>query len=59
MDKLAGILHLCKKAGKLHFGQQAVLSLLDSNKLNLVVMSSDAGRALKRKITGQKILTVE
>lgn len=58
MDKLIGLLHLCRKAGKLKIGQKAVLSLHTEGHQPLILMAVDAGSGLKRKLAGCGTLTV-
>ncbi len=49
MEKLTGLLHLCKKAGKLIMGQKSVFSCAAKGQLSIIIMACDAGSALKRK----------
>lgn len=59
MEKLVGMLHLCRKAGKLHLGQKAVISLSSGDHAPLIILSSDAGYSLKRKIGEGRAITLE
>jgi ribosomal protein L7Ae-like RNA K-turn-binding protein len=52
MDKIAGLLHLCNKAGKLVFGREAVFALSGRGAFALILTASDAGSDLKRKLSG-------
>ena len=58
MEKLIGLLHLCRKAGKLKIGQKAVLSLHTEDHQTLILMAVDAGSGLKRKLAGRVTLTI-
>ena len=58
MEKLVGMLHLCRKAGKLHLGQKAVVSLASGNHAPLIILSSDAGYSLKRKFGESRSITL-
>jgi ribosomal protein L7Ae-like RNA K-turn-binding protein len=59
MDKLVGLLHLCRKAGKLKIGQKAVLSAQSLEHLPLILISADAGSALKRKCMTFDTITMD
>ncbi len=50
MNDLAGLLHLCKKAGDLILGQKAVLGQVKAGKEMTVLVTSDIGQALKKKL---------
>jgi len=58
MERLIGLLHLCRKAGKLFLGQQAVLSLSSKNRQPLIIMAVDAGLSLKRKLAENSTMTI-
>ena len=53
------MLHLCNKAGRLVFGREAVLSLSAKGELFLVLLASDAGADLRRKLSGYKIANLK
>lgn len=52
MDKLAGLLHLCNKAGKLAFGRVAVFTSADRGEVALALTACDCGNDLRRKLSG-------
>jgi ribosomal protein L7Ae-like RNA K-turn-binding protein len=58
MEAPFGLLHLCRKAGKLALGQKAVLSHHSRRDMMLILLSADAGSALKRKFSHCRTLTV-
>lgn len=58
MERAAGLLHLCRKAGKLRIGQKAVLSALNEDSQPLILLASDVGSSLKRKLAGFETITV-
>ena len=59
MDKVAGMLHLCNKAGQLVFGREAVLALSGRGEIALVLMAGDSGNDLKRKLSGMKTVILD
>lgn len=59
MDKVAGLLHLCNKAGKLALGRVAVRQLSGRGELALVLIARDAGNDLRRKFSGIDTITSE
>lgn len=58
MERLIGLLHLCRKAGKLILGQKAVLTILSRGRQPLVLTALDAGAALRKKLTGCRTITM-
>jgi ribosomal protein L7Ae-like RNA K-turn-binding protein len=58
MEAPFGLLHLCRKAGKLILGQKAVLSHHSGGDMMLILLSADAGSVLKRKFSHCRTLTV-
>lgn len=52
MKDITGLIHLSRKAGKLLIGQKAVIDRIKRNNGVLVLVASDAGNALKRKLMG-------
>jgi ribosomal protein L30E len=59
MERLVGLLHLCRKAGKLILGQKAILTLLSRGSQPLILTAMDAGTALRRKLHGYRTVTVK
>jgi ribosomal protein L7Ae-like RNA K-turn-binding protein len=57
MDKLAGLLHLCNKAGKLAFGRVAVCSSADRGEVALALITCDCGNDLRRKLSRVDTIT--
>jgi ribosomal protein L7Ae-like RNA K-turn-binding protein len=58
MERLIGILHLCRKAGKLILGQKAVLNHLSRGRQPLILTALDAGAVLRKKLTGYRTITM-
>lgn len=58
MERTVGLLHLCRKAGKLRIGQKAVLSSLNEDNRPLILLASDVGSSLKRKLAAFETITV-
>ena len=56
MDAVVGMLHLCNKAGRLVFGREAVLSRAARGEIALILITSDAGVDLRRKLSGHKVV---
>jgi ribosomal protein L7Ae-like RNA K-turn-binding protein len=50
LDKLAGLIHISRKAGKLLSGRSAVLDRIRSRKEVYVFIARDAGSDLSRKV---------
>lgn len=59
MDKLAGMLHISRKAGKLLLGKTAVLKQAESDRALFIITSRDAGSDLKRKLTGLNMFGID
>lgn len=59
MERLIGLLHLCRKAGKLLIGQKAALSFPAAANQPLLLLANDAGSALKRKMAGSETITID
>jgi ribosomal protein L7Ae-like RNA K-turn-binding protein len=59
MERLIGLLNLCRKAGKLILGQKAVLSLLSRGGQPLILTARDTGEVLKRKLAGYRTITMK
>lgn len=58
MEKLVGLLHLSRKAGKLLLGQKIVFSFAAKGKISLILLASDTGSALKKKLIHDKPVTI-
>lgn len=58
MEKLVGLLHLSRKAGKLLLGQKIVLSFAAKEKISLILIAFDTGSALKKKLIHYKPVTI-
>jgi len=52
MNKLAGLLHISRKAGKILLGRNAVLAGAGTDKSILILAARDSGRDLMRKLEG-------
>lgn len=50
-EKILGMIGLCKRAGKLITGEQAVLESLRNSSSALIIISSDASAGTVKKIT--------
>lgn len=59
MEKVVGLLHLCNKAGQLVLGRAAVGQLSDKGELALVLVTQDAGKDLRRKLSGIDTMTLD
>jgi len=59
MERLIGLLHLCRKAGKLLIGQKAVISMSSRGFQPLILTTLDVGSALKRKLAGYRTITMK
>lgn len=51
-SKLAGLLGLCRKSGKLACGASAVETAIKRKSCFLVIIAEDCGESTKRKISG-------
>jgi len=58
MNGLAGLLHISRKAGKILFGRTAVFARVKSGRDVLVLIASDAGSALTRRLDGPNIMKI-
>jgi ribosomal protein L7Ae-like RNA K-turn-binding protein len=58
MERLIGLLHLSRKAGKLLLGQKAVLSLSSKNRQSLIIMAVDTGLSLRKKLAEKSTMTI-
>ncbi len=58
MERPVGLLHLCRKAGKLRIGQKAVLSARNGDPQPLILLAADVGSSLKRKLAAFETITV-
>jgi len=59
MERLIGLLHLCRKAGKLLVGQKAVISISSRKPQPLILTTLDVGTALKKKLAGYRTITMK
>ena len=59
MEEISGLLHIAKKAGRLSIGSTAVLDKANSGKEITILVSSDAGKVLLRKLTGLDLKMIE
>lgn len=59
MERLIGLLHLCRKAGKLLVGQKAVISISSGGPQPLILTTLDIGAVLKRKLAGYRTITMK
>lgn len=50
-DKIFNLIGLCKRAGRVSSGEQAVLESIKTKKSCLVIISEDASENTKKKIT--------
>lgn len=58
MPEITGLLNLARKAGNLLIGQYEVLKAIKKNKEVLILISSDAGGAIKRKVNKLETINV-
>ncbi len=59
MEKLIGLFHISRKAGKLLMGKTAVLDKAKSAGRILIVVSRDAGSDLIRKLDGFDFVSID
>ncbi len=52
-DKLKGLFGLCRRAGKMSLGHDAVVTAIKKRKTYLVITCNDASERLKREITDE------
>ena len=62
-NKICGLLGLARRAGKLTFGTEACLQEIDKNRVNLIIIATDAAERTKMNFknicTNKKVPIVE
>ena len=59
MERVIGLFHIARKAGKLLMGKTVVLDKLKSERGILVITSRDIGSDLERKLKGTESITID
>ena len=59
MEKLIGLFHISRKAGKLLMGKTVVLDKAKSGGFILIIVSRDAGSDLVRKLDGFDFVSID